>query len=117
MQIHETRQDDVLVVGVQGRLESAYSAEFETRLLKLIDGGERRMCIDCGELTYLNSTALRAFLVVAKRMGAVGGKMVISDLCAQTRKVFEVIGFTKIMTLVSTREEGLQHLAGATAVS
>ena len=112
MQIRELKENEVSIVAIEGRLDSATATDFESKLLGLINQGERRMCIDCSGLTYLNSTALRGFLVVAKQMGSVGGKLVISDLCPSTRKVFEVIGFTKIITLLPTREEALQYLSG-----
>jgi anti-sigma B factor antagonist len=111
MQMREFKEDQAVVVAIEGRLDMGSTDEFEARLLALIAGGTRRMCIDCGALTFLNSTALRVFLVAAQRMGAVGGKMAISDLSADTRKIFEVIGFAKFLMLAPTREEGLRYLS------
>jgi anti-anti-sigma factor len=111
MQLQEFSEDGAVILTVEGRLDTAAANEFETRLLALIDGGARRLCIDCGGLTYLNSSALRGFLVAAQRMRAVGGKLAISDLSDTTRKIFEVIGFTKIITIVPKRVDALRHLA------
>ena len=117
MQIHETKQDEVLVVTVQGQLDTVSAPQFEARLLALIDGGERRICIDCGPLSYVNSAGLKAFLVAAKQLDAIGGKMILCDLSSAVRMVFEMIGFTQIMTLVPSREEALMRLNGQAAVT
>ena len=117
MQIHETKQDDVLVVTVQGQLDTVSAPQFEARLLALIDGGERRVCVDCGPLGYVNSAGLKGFLLAAKQLDNYGGKLIICDLSASVRMVFDMIGFSKIMTLVPTREEAILRLSGQTAAT
>src|SRR6476620_2722026 len=117
MQIHETPQEDVLVVTIQAQLDTVSAPQFEARLLALIDGGERRICIDCEPLSYVNSAGLKAFLVGAKQLDVVGGKLILCALSSSVRMVFEMIGFSQIMTLVETREDAIIRLSGQAAVT
>ena len=50
MQIKEDKQDDVMVVTVTEHLDSATASVFESRLLGLVDRGERRIVVDCGQI-------------------------------------------------------------------
>lgn len=117
MQIHETKKDDVLVLSVQGQLDTLTAPQFEARLVALIGSGERRLCLDCAALEYVNSAGLKGFLVAAKDLDSLGGKFVICDLAPAVRMVFEMIGFTQIMTIVPSRAEALEWLAAQPAVT
>jgi anti-anti-sigma factor len=117
MQIHEARQDDVLIVTVQGQLDTVSAPQFEARLLSLLEAGEHRVCIDCGPLEYLNSAGLKAFLLAAKELEARGGKLVLCDLAPSVKMIFEMIGFSQIMNVVDTREEALRRLTAQAAAT
>jgi len=52
MQIKEERIDDVLVLTIDEHLDTATAGAFESKLLGLIDGGEKQILIDCGPLVY-----------------------------------------------------------------
>jgi anti-anti-sigma factor len=117
MQIHEAKKDGVLIVSVQGQLDTLSAPQFEARVATLIGNGERRMCIDCAALEYVNSAGLKGFLVAAKELESQGGKFVICDLTPAVKMVFEMIGFTQIMTIVPSRAEALEWLAAQPAAT
>ncbi len=117
MQIKEDKQGDVMVVTVTEHLDSATSSVFESRLLALVDRGERRIIVDCAALDYVNSAGLKVFLLAAKRLEPLGGKLVICSLAPAVLMIFEMIGFTQIMKIVSSREEALRILRGDAAVN
>ncbi len=117
METREEKQDDVTIVAVQGQLDTVSAVPFEARLLQLIDAGERRILVNCAGLDYVNSAGLKAFLVAARRLDAEGGKLVLCALVPGVYAVFEMIGFTRVMCIVPTREEALSILAGEPAVA
>jgi anti-anti-sigma factor len=112
MQIKENRQSDVLVLTVSEHLDSATSTIFESRLLGLIDRGERKIVIDCGSLEYVNSAGLKVFLLAAKRLEPLGGKLVLCALAPSVLMIFEMIGFTRIMKIVPSLEDALKSVGG-----
>ncbi len=112
MQIKEDKQDDVMVVTVTEHLDSATASVFESRLLGLVDRGERRIVVDCGLLDYVNSAGLKVFLLAAKRLEPLGGKLVLCALAPSVLMIFEMIGFTRIMKITASREDALRVLRG-----
>ena len=115
MQIHEERQGDVLVVRVTEHLDTVTATVFETRLLGLIEAGERRLIIDCGDLEYVNSAGLKVFLLAAKRLEPLGGQMALCALAPSVLMIFEMIGFTRIMKIVPSLEAALRAVRGDAA--
>lgn len=117
MQTTESKSGDTLVVELEGHLDTVSSQPLEDRLVQLIEGGERQIVLDCGRLDYLNSSGLKAVLVTAKRLEPVGGKLVLCALTSNVHMIFEMIGFTRILTIVATRAEALSLMPEARAVA
>lgn len=112
MQIKEDKQGEILIVRVSEHLDTASSTIFESRLLGLVDRGERLIVVDCGELEYVNSAGLKVFLLAAKRLEPLGGKLVLCALAPSVLMIFEMIGFTRIMKIVPTLDEALRVVRG-----
>ena len=108
MQIKEEKQGDVMIVTIDDHLDTATSTHFESKLLGLIDAGERQVLVDCGPLVYVNSAGLKVFLLAAKKLEPLGGALVLCSLAPSVLMIFQMIGFTRIMKIVGTREEALQ---------
>jgi anti-anti-sigma factor len=115
MQIIEDKQEDVMVVSITDHLDTATSSIFESRLLGLIDRGERRVIVDCEALEYVNSAGLKVFLLAAKRLEPLGGRLILCALAPSVLMIFEMIGFTRIMKIVPTRADALRVLRGDAA--
>lgn len=113
MQIKEEKLGDILILTISEHLDTATSTGFETRLLGTIEKGERKVLIDCAPLEYVNSAGLKVFLLAAKKLETLGGKLVLCSLAPNVLMIFEMIGFTRIMKIVPTREEALQVFSAA----
>jgi len=116
MQIKEDKQGEVMIVTIDDHLDTAAAPLLEARLLALIDGGERKLVIDCAPLQYVNSAGLKVFLLVAKKLEN-SGRIVICALAPSVHMIFEMIGFTRIMQIVGTREEALRVIADPPAAA
>ena len=112
MQIKESKQGDVLVLTVSEHLDSATSTVFESRLLGLIDRGERKIVVDCNSLEYVNSAGLKVFLLAAKRLEPLAGKLVLCALAPSVLMIFEMIGFTRIMKIVPSLADAMEAVGG-----
>lgn len=97
-----------MIVVIDDHLDTAAAPGFEQRLLGIIDGGERKVVVDCEPLEYVNSAGLKVFLLAAKKLEALGGQFAICSLAPSVLMIFEMIGFTRIMKIVPTREEALR---------
>jgi anti-anti-sigma factor len=110
MEIHETKIGEVQVVAPSGHLDTVSSTPLEERLRSLIDAGTRQLLLDFSHLEYINSSGLKAILITAKHLDAVGGKLVLCTLSPNVLMIFDMIGFSRILTIVPGREEALRAL-------
>jgi anti-anti-sigma factor len=107
MQIKEDRQGNAVILTVSEHLDSATASVFESRLLGLVDRG----------LDYVNSAGLKVFLLAAKRLEPLGGRLVLCALAPSVLMIFEMIGFTRIMKILASREDALRELRDGTAAA
>jgi anti-anti-sigma factor len=112
MPTDEIKHGSVTIVPVQGHLDTVTSPPFEERLLKLIASGERQILVDCSALDYINSTGLKAFLIAARKLEMDGGRIALCALAPSVLTIFQVIGFTRIIHIAPTCEDGLRFFAG-----
>ena len=104
--------DDICIVYLKGRLDSAASSGVEQEITDHIAGGRRRMLLDFSELHYVSSIGLRTVLVAAKRMNAEGGKLVLCSLNPQVAEVFSISGFASILDIHPTSASAEAQLTG-----
>lgn len=111
MEIRQEKKGQVLVVGPAGHLDTRTSHDFEKKIVELLGSGERRFIIDLAQVEYVSSAGLRVLLLLAKKLDAMEGDLVLSGMNAQVREVFDVAGFTGIFTIVPTEGEALAKLS------
>ncbi|GAB2729938.1 STAS domain-containing protein [Melaminivora jejuensis] len=95
------------IVTLQGQLNSANAASVEADILGLVDGGARQLVLNFSPLDYISSAGLRVVLVLAKRLKAEGGKLVLFGMQPHVREVFDISGFLAILNVQPGRVEAL----------
>ena len=85
---------------VTGRLDTTNSEEFEKKMAPLLEGGNPDIEMDCSELEYISSSGLRLFLTLQKSVNARGGKLVILNMQSAIKDIFNMTGFSRIMTIM-----------------
>lgn len=85
---------------VIGRLDTTNSEEFEKKMAPLLEGGNPDIEMDCSELEYISSSGLRLFLTLQKSVNARGGKLVILNMQSAIKDIFNMTGFSRIMTIM-----------------
>jgi len=110
MNIKEVKTEKATVLILEGRLDSTTSGVLEKRILALTGAGEKNFVVDFTSMDYISSAGLRVLLMAAKILKKVGGKVVLSALCANVKEVFDIAGFTSIFTICATQEEAIQAI-------
>lgn len=87
-------ENDILIVSVDGRIDTLSAPDFQTRMEELMDREEPRVILDLEKLQYVSSAGLRAMLVVAKKAASSGKRLSLCSLQEMVRKVFDISGFT-----------------------
>jgi anti-anti-sigma factor len=110
MEINEERKADAVVLALSGKLDATSAKTFEDRILGVINSGTQRLVVDLSHLEYVSSSGLRVFLLAAKRLRDTDGKMVLCGLQDHIRQVFDLAGFSSILSICSSRDGAVKAL-------
>ena len=97
MTIEKTLNGNELTVNLTGRLDTTTAPQLEAELKQDVSGIEK-LVLDFSSLEYLSSAGLRVLLAAQKVMNK-QGTMVIRNVNDTIRDIFEVTGFSEILTV------------------
>ncbi|OQA07176.1 MAG: putative anti-sigma factor antagonist BtrV [Firmicutes bacterium ADurb.Bin373] len=97
MNIEKTLNADELTIALTGRLDTTTAPQLEGELKTSLDGVST-LLLDFTGLEYISSAGLRVLLSTQKVMNK-QGKMIIRHVNETILEVFEVTGFTDILTI------------------
>jgi anti-anti-sigma factor len=107
MEIRPSKEDGVIVISVQGRMDAVTAPDFDRCLEDLLREGEQNFVIDFNGLEYISSAGLQSLLKTAKQLDDTGGLLHLSNLRGSVKNVFEISGFDSIFRIFPSREEAL----------
>ena len=96
MQIKKELENNVLVLALEGRLDTVTAPELEREINDL--SGVRDLVIDMKNLEYISSAGLRVILKAQKTMN-MQGSMKLKNVGDSIMEVFEITGFSDILTI------------------
>ena len=97
MTVEKVLDAENLVVKVAGRLDTTTAPELEEELRNSVEN-IKELTLDLSDLEYISSAGLRVLLAVQKIMNK-QGKMVVTGVKDVVAEVFEVTGFSEILTI------------------
>lgn len=86
-----------LIIKLEGRLDTLTAPQLEEELLASLEGIQR-LQLDMNDLQYISSAGLRVLLVAQKRING-HGEMYLTGVSDMIMDIFEVTGFTNILTI------------------
>ena len=95
MKINFTKNQEVLTVALDGRLDTTTAPELEKFLSENYDGAGS-IVLDCEKLAYISSAGLRVLLSAQK---TTKGAMKLINVCELVMEVFEMTGFADILVI------------------
>jgi len=97
MTINKELNGQELKIALEGRLDTTTSPELEQELKSSLDG-VTSLTVDLASLDYISSAGLRVLLSAQKTMNK-QGSMVVKNVSEEIMEVFEVTGFSDILTI------------------
>ena len=94
----KTLDGNKLTVALDGRIDTLTAPQLETELAPLL-GGVTALVLDLAQVAYISSAGLRVLLSTHKKMLAAGGALTIANAVPAVREVFDITGFSDILTL------------------
>lgn len=98
MDIQKIKQDQALQLILSGRLDTTTASSLEAVLQENIHD-ITKLDFDLSALEYISSAGLRVILYAQKTMNK-QGEMTISHANSFIREIFDITGFSDILTLV-----------------
>ena len=97
LNIEKKLTESKLEVALIGRLDTTTAPELEKELRESLSG-ITELVLDFADLEYISSAGLRVVLGAQKTMNS-QGTMVVKNLTEEVRDVFDITGFTDILTI------------------
>ena len=97
MTIVEERNNNVLTLKIEGRLDTTTAPTLEITINEKLDG-VTELILDMNQLTYVSSAGLRVLLSTQKQMNKIG-TMKLIGVCEDVMEVFEMTGFVDILNI------------------
>lgn len=111
MELVEKTSGDVIILELNGRLDSNTSKLLEDKVMEVLGQGKRKLLMDFADVDYINSTGLRVLLLALQQLKKNQGKLVLCSIKDYMKEVFEISGYTEIFPIFSDQSEGLKGFA------
>ncbi len=97
MNIQKTVKGTALTISISGRIDTTTAPALEQELKSSLDGCTE-LTFDFAEVAYISSAGLRVLLSAQKTMNK-QGSMKLKNANSSIMDIFEVTGFTEILTI------------------
>ena len=111
MEITHRVENEILMIAIKGRLDAATATIADETIKETLTENTNRLLFDLSALEYLSSGGLRVILGAAKEIRRREGKVALAGLNQYVYEIFDVSGFTAMIPIKETVEEGLKDLA------
>jgi len=107
VELREETTGDVVVLQVEGRVDSATAPTLGDRLSATLATAGSRLVVDLRNLEYISSAGFRVLLLAAKRAEEAGSRFVLCGLSGKVRQLFDIGGFLDLFPISASREDGI----------
>ena len=99
MNIEIKEQNGTYIVYLSGWLDTNEASKFLEETKPLEANIDKNIIIDCKELEYMCSLALRGLLKMKKESAAKGGSFVLTHVDGEVLKILTMTGFIKLFDI------------------
>ena len=109
MKISRADKDGVVVLQVSGKLMGGPDADaFDQQLKQVLGEGQRKILVDLGDVSWVNSTGLGILIAGHTQVSRAGGEM---KLCKVSRRVESILMVTRLNMIFESYADESQALA------
>ena len=105
--INEEKVEDVVVLKLQGLVDSGTSQQMEVRLNDLISDGNVKIVVDLDLVDYISSAGWGIFVGEIKGVRASDGDIKLASMRPDVREVFDLLEFNTLLTPYDSRGDAL----------
>jgi anti-anti-sigma factor len=105
--INEEKVEDVVVLKLQGLVDSGTSQQMEGRLNELISGGNVKIVVDLDLVDYISSAGWGIFVGEIRGVRESDGDIKLASMRPDVREVFDLLEFNTLLTPYDSRGDAL----------
>jgi anti-sigma B factor antagonist len=110
MQLASHIQGDIMVVTLDGSLDSATAPTVRADLEQIILA-HRKILLDLGEISYMSSAGLRMLLLVYRWARSAGASVALACPPEDLREIMAATGFLEFFTVFDAVDTAVEALA------
>lgn len=99
MELKLLEQDGVMILFVEGRVDTITATELEKKMSQLWSINSVQLVLDCAGMEYLCSSGLRVILTAHKQVTANEGRFVLRNITPEVRSVLDMTGISRIIAM------------------
>ena len=99
MELKLLEQDGVMILLVEGRVDTITATELEKKMSPLWSVNSVQLVLDCAGMEYLCSSGLRVILTAHKQVTANEGRFVLRNITPEVRSVLYMTGISRIISI------------------
>lgn len=103
--------DGIVILKVDGHLDSVSSTALEKKLNDAVEQSKMRIVVDLADVSYISSGG---WGVMVGRIGTVqerGGDVVVVGMTPEVQDVYELLGFSDVLTSFARLDESVAYLS------
>ena len=108
MHISENEDGKVVIVSVEGRVDTESAVDVNTTLQNVVSSGKYNLVLDMSDVSYISSSGLRVLADILTRSRKAGGDLKLVGLSDKVLRVMQIIGFTQFFSMYETLEDARQ---------
>ena len=102
---------DVQIMSIGGQLDAFTVSDLKNELGKLTSANRTKIILNLGKVDYANSTAIGAIVSTAQQLRKRKGDVKLCGLSEEIRKVFDLVGASKILEIFKTEQEATKSFS------
>ncbi len=103
--------DDKVIVTLHGELDHHSAEEVRTRVDDVLDkDGYKFLIFNFSGVNFMDSSGIGAVIGRYKKMSLRGGKVCLTNLTPAVKRIFELSGMFKIISMYENVEEALRNI-------
>jgi anti-sigma B factor antagonist len=107
MELSTNEIQQVTVMTVSGRVDSATAPDLENALKQLVDGNKNRIVLDLTGVDYMSSAGLRAMVSTLKSVKRASGDLRLANPSSRVAEVLRLAGLTSIFSIYPSQTDAV----------
>ena len=110
MEVTKRNEGDVLVIELNGKLDTSTSGVTQDELVQLVKDGQTKIVLNLKNLDYVSSAGLRVILIMSKLLQSHQGELRLCMANEFVGGVLEKSGFNSLLQILDTEENAIASI-------